>query len=313
MAQSGKGRPLGSGALKLVAAAWVLALLCAAAYQAVKADPNAGLLLIAAALLAGVGLLRVLVAVLQRLDGARSGVWGYFNETAVLVLLLTALLAPWRVPIAVAHADAVFGWQLPLAWLAALGLIPALTRRLAPWEGVGLAVSGASLGAWLGWLAWLLFTPDFARLHFPFVPLDLTGVGWYLGLAAWVVAVESAASRTAWQRSGEGGKARLLGWALVPGAALLRIGRTALGRAYLLAAALLVFFLRLSAYTPNDFAYYATSNRLPPSHARTDTLVLTALLAAIWLASAVHYLAAVRASEARRQALPSWDQIGKSR
>ena len=67
MTQSGNDRPLGPGALKLVAAAWVLALVCVATYQAVKADPNAGLLLMAAALLAGVGLLRVLVAVLQRL------------------------------------------------------------------------------------------------------------------------------------------------------------------------------------------------------------------------------------------------------
>jgi hypothetical protein len=313
MPGSGGDRVIGSATLKLVAGAWLLALLLVAAYLLVRADPNAGLLLIPAAVLAGVGLLRILVAVLQLVDGAQSGVWGYFQETVVLVLLLAALVAPWRVEVALAHAAAIFGWQVPLALLAALGLVPSLARRLARWEGVGLAVTGASLAAWLAWLASLLLTPDFARFHFPFVPLDLVGVGWYLVLAAWAVAVESAASRTAWRTSGKGGKVRLLGWAMVPGAALLRIGRTAHGRAYLLAAAFLVFLLRLSAYTPNDFAYYATSNRLPPDAARTDTFVLAALLAAIWLASIAHYLAAARRSREDRPAVPSWDRIGRSR
>ena len=128
MPGSGGDRVIGSATLKLVAGAWLLALLLVAAYLLVGADPNAGLLLIPAAVLAGVGLLRILVAVLQLVDGAQSGVWGYFQETVVLVLLLAALVAPWRVEVALAHAAAIFGWQVPLALLAALGLVPSLAR-----------------------------------------------------------------------------------------------------------------------------------------------------------------------------------------
>jgi hypothetical protein len=284
-----------------VVVAWALALVFGMAYLASRGNQNAGLLLIASAVCAGLGLLRVLVALLQRFDGKASGIWGYEHETAVIALSLVALFTPWRIDIALAGAGGILAWQSPLPWITLLALVPSLSRRLARWEGVGLAVSGAGLAAWLGWSAWLLFTPAFSRLHFPFQPLDLVGIGWYLALATWVVAVDGAAARRGWERSGEAGRYDVLPWAVVPGAGFLRLARPALGRVYLLAAALMVFLLRLTAYTPADFAYNATNNKLPDPAPRTDALVLAAVLALFWLATVVHTLRAARPPEPARQ------------
>ena len=187
--------------------AWALALVSWVAYLAFRGNQNAGLLLIASAFCAGLGLLRVLVALLQRFDGTASGVWGYEHETAVIALSLVALFTPWRIDIALTGAGGILGWQSPLPWITLLALVPSLSRRLARWEGVSLAVSGAGLAAWLGWSAWLLFTPAFSRLHFPFQPLDLVGIGWYLALGAWVVAVDGAAGGADLERRGTHGTA----------------------------------------------------------------------------------------------------------
>ncbi|MDQ6742271.1 MAG: hypothetical protein M3Z97_05090 [Candidatus Dormibacteraeota bacterium] len=301
---------MGPAALRLVVLALGLALLFGVAFLAARGNENAGILLFFSAVCAGLGLLRLLVALLQRFDGVASGIWGYERETVVIALALVALATPWRIDITLAGAGGILGWQSPVLWLVFLALTPSVSRRLARWESVGLAVSGAGLAAWLGWSAWLLFTPGFSRLHFPFQPLDLVGVGWYLALAAWVVAVEGAVARRGWERSGKASPFGVLPWAAVPGAGLIRLGRPALGRAYLLAAALMVFLLRLTAYTPADFAYNATNNKLPDPVPRTDAVVLAAILAVLWLASVVHTLAAVRRQSPSRQ-LPSLQRTGR--
>jgi hypothetical protein len=292
--------------------AWLLALTFGFAYLVLRGDNNSGLLLVVAVACAAIGLMRVLVELLQRLDGTVTGVWGYEHETVVIALALAALFTPWRVEIALAGAAGILGWQSPLAWVAVLGLVPSLTRRLSRWEGTGLAITGIGLGAWLAWTTWLLFTAEFARLDFPFQPLDLIGIGWYLALAAWVVAVDGAAARRGWEVSGEGRPTSVLPWAVVPGAGLVRLARPALGRVYLAATALGVFLLRLTAYTPAYFAYNANNHKLPNSPPRTDALVLAAVLGALWLASVAHTLMAARSSEPSRR-LPSLEHLGPRR
>jgi hypothetical protein len=293
--------PLAPGARRLVVVAWALAVLLGLAYLGFRGNENAGLLLVAALACAGLGLLRVLIGLLQAFDGAASGLWGYEQETVVIALSLVSLFTPWRVEISLAGAGVIPGWQSPLAWVGLLALAPSLSRRLRRWEGFGLAVSGLALAGWLAWAGWLLVTPGFSRLHFPFQPLDLVGVGWYLGLAAWVVAVDGAAGRRGWELSGGGGPFAVLPWAAVPGAGLVRLARPALGRVYLLAAAFLVFLLRLTAYTPAEFAYNADGNRLPNPVPRTDALALAALLALFWLATIAHTVRAARSPEPDRR------------
>ncbi|MBJ7597564.1 MAG: hypothetical protein DLM67_15885 [Candidatus Nephthysia bennettiae] len=293
--------PLAPAVLRLVLVAWALAVVLGVAYIGLRGSAPAGLLLVAALACAGIGLLRLLIALLQAFDGAASSVWGYEHETVVIALALVSLFTPWRVEISLAGAGSILGWQSPLAWVALVALAPSLSRRLGRWDGLGLTVCGLALAGWLGWSALLLLTPGFSRLHFPFQPLDLIGVGWYLSLAAWVVAVDGAAGRRGWERSGEASPLVVLPWAAVPGAGLVRLARPALGRIYLLAAAFLVFLLRLTAYTPADFAYNADGNRLPDPVPRTDAVALAVLLALFWLATIIHTLRAARSPEPARR------------
>jgi hypothetical protein len=299
--------PLGAAAVRLVVVCCFLALVFGLSYLSFRSNANAALLLIASAVCGGLALLRVLVALLQGVDGAassNSGIWGYEHETVVIGLALVSLFTPWRIDIAMAGAGAVAGWRSPLPWIAVLALVPSLSRRLSHREGAGLAICGMCLAGWLGWAAWLLFTPGFSRLHFPFQPLDLIGIGWYLALAGWVVAVDGAAARRGWERSGQGSLAAVLPWAVVPGAGLVRLAHPTLGRVYLAAAALMVFLLRLTAYTPADFAYNATNHGLPHAVPRTDAVGLTAILGVLWLASIVHTVRVARPAERPRPLPP---------
>ena len=182
-----------TAAPRLVALLWGLAAVGLLLFLVVRANPNAGLLLIAAAVLGGAGLVWVLTIGIQRLDRAEVGAWGYEREMLVLAFLLLSLAVPWRIELQVAKAGQIFGWSAPLAWLAALGLVPALSRRLRRLEPAGLALSGVALAAWFGWITWLTFTPAFRSLHFPFLPVDLLDYGWYLAVAAWAIAVDGAA------------------------------------------------------------------------------------------------------------------------
>src|SRR5438067_2676598 len=114
----------GTAPLRLVALLWALAAACFLLFLAVRPNPNSGLLLIAAGVLAGSGLVWVATMGIQHLDGAVVGAWGYERETLVLALLLLSLAVPWRIELRAAGAAAVFGWSTPLSWLAAVGLVP---------------------------------------------------------------------------------------------------------------------------------------------------------------------------------------------
>jgi hypothetical protein len=175
---------------------------------------------------------------------------------------------------------------MPLSWLAALGLVPTLTRRLRRFEPAGLALTGGALAAWFGWVAWLPFSPTFRSLDFPFRPVDLLDYGWYLAGAAWAVAADGAAARKAWEEERPVSTPALLAWALAPGVGLVRLQHRVEGRAWLLGSAVAMFFLRGTGYTPVEFAYSASNaGQLPRPTPRSDFTVFAALLVLGWLAS----------------------------
>src|SRR5437879_9407466 len=149
----------GTAAPRLVLLLWALAAIGLGVFAAVRPNPNAGLILIAAALLAGAGLVWALTLVVQAVDGDAVGAWGRERAMLVLALLLLSLAVPWRTEIRVAQAGAIFGWSTPLSWLTVLGLAPTLIRRLRRFEGPGLALAGAALVAWFAWITWLPFSP----------------------------------------------------------------------------------------------------------------------------------------------------------
>jgi hypothetical protein len=276
----------GTAAARLVVLLWVGAAVALGLFGLVRANPNAGLFLIAAAMLAGAGLVGVLTMVIQYLDGAEVAAWGYEREMLVLALLVLSLALPWRIEVKVAQAGTIFGWSTPMSWLALLGLVPALTRRLRRLEPVGLAVSAVALAAWLGWITWLAFSPAFRSLGFPFRPVDLLDYGWYLAVAAWAIAADGAAGRAAWEHEGRVSTSVLLSWAVAPGAGLVRLEHRAQGRVWLVAVAAAVFFVRGTAYTPVEFAYSASNaGQLPRAAPRNDFAVFAGVLVLVWLAS----------------------------
>ena len=129
-------RGFAAPAVRVVALLWALAALALALSQAIRANPNSVLALIAAGLLAGTGLVWLLTLVIQRVDGAEVGGWGYEREMLVLALLVLSLAVPWRIEVRVAHAGAIVGWSTAIAWLTALGLVPTLSRRIPGAMGV---------------------------------------------------------------------------------------------------------------------------------------------------------------------------------
>jgi hypothetical protein len=276
----------GTAAARLVVVLWALAAVALGLFGLARANPNAGLFLIAAGVLAGAGLVGVLTMLIQHVDGAEVGAWGYEREMLVIALLALSLAVPWRIEVGIARAGDIFGWSTPLSWLAALGLVPAVTRRLRRHESVGLAFSAVALAAWLGWTTWLAFSPAFRSLGFPFLPVDLLGDGWYLAVAAWAIAVDGAAARAAWEHDGRVSTPVLLSWAMAPGAGLVRLEHRVGGRFWLLGVAAAVFLLRGTGYSPVEFAYWSSiGGRLPPVAPRNDFTVLAGVLVIVWLAS----------------------------
>jgi hypothetical protein len=276
----------GTAAGRLVALFWALAAVALGLFALAGANPNAGFFLIAAGLLAGAGLVGILTLVIQNLDGAQVGAWGYEREMVVLALLVLSMALPWRIEVRVAHAVAIFGWSVPLCWLAVLGLVPTLTRRLRSLEPVGLAVSAVALATWFGWITWLTFSPAFRSLGFPFLPVDLLDYGWYLAVAAWAIAADGSAGRAAWSHEGRVSTPVLLSWAMAPGAGLVRLEHRAEGRCWLLGIAVAAFFVRATGYSPVEFAYSASNaGQLPRAAPRNDFAILAGLLILVWVAS----------------------------
>jgi hypothetical protein len=279
-------RDFSTPAPRLVVVLLSLAAFALVFFWALRSNPNAGLFLVAAGVLGGAGLVWAATMVIQRLDGATVGAWGYEREMLVLALVVLSLAVPWRIEVRVAHAGAIFGWSTPTSWLVLLGLVPTLTRRILRYEPAGLALAGAALAAWFGWIAWLGASPAFRSLGFPFRAVDLLDYGWYLAVAAWAIAADGAAARAAWQREGRVSALAVFAWALAPGAGLVRLDHQVQGRLWLLGTAAAAFFLRGTGYSAAEFAYSASNaGQLPRVSPRNDFTAFAALLALVWLAS----------------------------
>jgi hypothetical protein len=212
-------------------------------------------------------------------------------DLTLVVLLVTSLLTPWSSEIRVAHQPRTIGLTLPVAWLVAATIGAARLRIPRRYAGLALGAAAAGLAGWLAWVSWRLSTPDFRHLAFTFLPVDVLGYGWYLGLAAWALALYSLAVSA----EDEPRPATLWSFALVPGMGLLRMGEIVRGRAWLVAVALIVVFLQLTGVQPEEFQYYADVSRsTPPDRSRLLALVLTSALVLTWAASILDTLRAQR-------------------
>jgi len=156
-----------------------------------------------------------------------------------LACAVAALLTPWTVTIPrVNGAEATFGVQSPIAWLAVLALVASVMLVRIDLGLVAMLVTEAILVAWYAWAMWIVTTPAYVHTDFPFVGTDLVGPGWYAAAAGLLSAAASIARR---YRDGDFPPGAELWWlSAVPGFALVRLDRMALGLSW---AGLIVFLL----------------------------------------------------------------------
>jgi len=115
-------------------------------------------------------------------------------DAIAISLAAVSLVAEWTVGVPPARMPETFGYETVVCWAAIAGLAAALVleSRLA---GVALVAVEAVLVAWFGWAIWVVTTPRFTSLGFPFLPTDVIGSGYYLAWAA----VLAAAGAVTWE------------------------------------------------------------------------------------------------------------------
>ena len=96
----------------------------------------------------------------------------------MVVSALASLLSPWWVSIPPAHLPETFGYESPACWLAVAGLSAILVLDARP-AAMALVFVETILVAWFAWATWVVTTPRFTDLPFPFLATDLIGSGWF--------------------------------------------------------------------------------------------------------------------------------------
>src|ERR1700676_4160255 len=95
-------------------------------------------------------------------------------DLIVALCVIASVASPWWVSVPPAHLPETFGFQSPACWLVVIALFAALFLDLRV-AVIALAVVEVVLIAWFGWAMWVVTTPRFAALGFPFIATDLIG------------------------------------------------------------------------------------------------------------------------------------------
>lgn len=208
------------------------------------------------------------------------------TSLVVAVFVIAAVVSPWAISIPPAQAAESFGFQTPACWLAALALFSAVLiadLRL----GVLAVMAGEGvLLAWFGWAMWVVTTPRFAQLPFPFVGTDLMGSGWYFAGVGLLVAAGDVAKRLF--DSDAPIRAELWLLTAVPGFGLIRLGRWARGLIWVFLVSTAVYLASFDSPDSGQFAEYGRSNNVPPPPpTRAPEWVLLGIAALLWALSVV--------------------------
>ena len=213
------------------------------------------------------------------------GSLGYRSRTVldllVVVSVIASLLSPWTVSIAPAHLSETFGYESPACWLATVGLISALVLDLRI-SVVLLALTEAVLAVWFAWAMWVVTTPRFTALPFPFMATDLMGPGWYAAAIGLLVAA-AALVRELRRRSAP---LREDVWLLtaIPGFGLMRLDGWLRGAVWAGLFSVAFYFASTDSPDSTQFADYGRTGNVPPAFPRGAEWVLLAAAALFWLA-----------------------------
>lgn len=270
---------------RLVRGMLLLGALFLAAFALTRGNPNAGIFLFLAVVCLGIAVVFLFARGLQRFGGnILEGSGRLERDLLVGGLLLIGLLTPWSIAVPTLHWPQTFGWQSPIALLLTGALVATRVRPLERYARPAIIVAGLGLLAWVGWVSAQLLTPAFRGSGFPFLPIDLLGEGWYLGLVAFVIVTDGMAVEAS--HDPRPAQARQV-WAFsaVPGAGLVRLHYPGRGRLWLVAAAFCVFLVQSTAVGPEEFQYYGSLRSLPEPRPRGAVLIPVALGLIVWLAS----------------------------
>jgi hypothetical protein len=205
-------------------------------------------------------------------------------DIVVALCVIASVASPWWISVAPAHLPETFGFQSPACWLVVIALFAALFLDLRG-AVIAVAVVEVVLIAWFGWAMWVVSTPRFTALGFPFIGTDLIGPGWYaaaIGLLVTAgVVVKELNDRdvpVSWDL-----------WALtaIPGYGLARLDQWDRGLIWTALCSAALYFASTDSPDPAQFADYGHTGNVPPPYPREPEWVLLALAALLWVLSVV--------------------------
>jgi hypothetical protein len=205
-------------------------------------------------------------------------------DLVVALCVVASVASPWWISVAPAHLPETFGFQSPACWLTVIALFAALFLDLRV-AVIALAVVEVVLIAWFGWAMWVVTTPRFATLGFPFVGTDLIGPGWYAAGIGLLVAAGVVINEL-------NDREVPAGWDLwtltaIPGYGLARLGQWSRGLIWTALFSAALYFASTDSPDPELFAEYGHTGNVPPPYPREPEWVLLALATLLFALSVV--------------------------
>jgi hypothetical protein len=215
----------------------------------------------------------------------------------VTACLVAAVISPWSIRIPAAHLAEGFGFQTPACWIVVVALAVALVSPDGRTALVALLAGEIVLAAWFGWAAWVVTTPRFVQLGYPFVAFDVLGPGWYAAATGLpVAAVDVVLKMRVWQPQPA---ADIWFLAALPGFGLARLGKWYRGLVWLALVAICVYMASLQSPDPTTWQDLGPNNVPTPFPNRAPVWFFLALAAGIWAGSVLDTY-----RQARRQIQP---------
>ena len=185
-------------------------------------------------------------------------------DLAVGLCAIASVASPWWISVPPAHLAETFGFQTPACWLAVAGVEIVLV-------------------AWFSWAMWVVTTPRFSTLGFPFIGTDLIGPGWYAAAIALLVAAGVVVKELNDREAPAGWDFWVL--TTLPGYGLARLGRWSDGLAWTAFFSAALYFASTDSPDPSQFAEFGRTANVPPPYPREPEWVLLALAALLWMVS----------------------------
>ena len=202
----------------------------------------------------------------------------------VVLCAIGAAASLWTISIPPAHATQSFGYQTPACWLVVLALFTAVLLADLRISVVAVAGGAGVLVAWFAWAMWVVTTPRFAQLPFPFVGTDLLGSGWYVADLGLLVAAGDVVKRLLDSEAPIRAEFWLL--AALPGFGLMRLGRWGRGLTWSFLFSTAVVLASLDSPDMTQFAEFGRTNNVPPAPpTRSPEWILLGIAALLWALS----------------------------